>query len=156
MAGEEESARERGWRRRRTGDARFGAEDLARGPGRLRAREIRGPEDVRDAGVAGARAQHAARDAADQALRAVREQAGDAQGKWDKLEQVFEDRVAKSLNRLGVLTKGEMADLSRQVRELNANMREMMRGGAKAAARRKPGRGRRNRRRRRKKAAAKA
>ena len=79
-----------------------------------------------------------ARDAADQALRAVREQAGDAQGKWDKLEQVFEDRVAKSLNRLGVLTKGEMADLSRQVEELNANMREMMRGGAgkaKAGAR---------------------
>jgi poly(hydroxyalkanoate) granule-associated protein len=75
-----------------------------------------------------------ARDAADQALRAVRAQAGDAQGKWDKLEQVFEDRVAKSLNRLGVLTKGEMADLSRQVEELNANMRQMMRGGGKPAA----------------------
>jgi poly(hydroxyalkanoate) granule-associated protein len=71
-----------------------------------------------------------ARDAADQALRAVREQAGDAQGKWDKLEQVFEDRVSKSLNRLGVMTKGEMNDLSRQVEELNANVRQMMRGGA--------------------------
>lgn len=76
-----------------------------------------------------------ARDAADQALRAVRDQAGGAQGKWDKLEQVFEDRVAKSLNRLGVLTKGEMADLSRQVEELNANMRAMMRSGAAKPAR---------------------
>jgi poly(hydroxyalkanoate) granule-associated protein len=95
-----------------------------------------------------------ARDAADQALRAVREQAGDAQGKWDKLEQVFEDRVAKSLNRLGVLTKGEMADLSRQVEELNANMREMMRGGAKPATKAKAGA--RKSKAKKKKAAAKA
>src|SRR4051812_23940768 len=43
-----------------------------------------------------------ATEAADSALKTLREQAGDAQGKWDKLEQVFEDRVARSLNRLGV------------------------------------------------------
>ncbi|MCW5593827.1 MAG: phasin family protein, partial [Burkholderiales bacterium] len=46
--------------------------------------------------------------AADQALKTVRSQAdatlSTAQGKWDKLEQVFEDRVSRSLNRLGVLT----------------------------------------------------
>jgi len=96
-----------------------------------------------------------ARDAADQALRAVREQAGDAQGKWDKLEQVFEDRVAKSLNRLGVLTKGEMNDLSRQVEELNANVRQMMRGGAAGKA--KPARKAKSRAKaKKKKAAAKA
>ena len=75
-----------------------------------------------------------ARDAADQALKTVRAQAGDAQGKWDKLEQVFEDRVAKSLNRLGVLTSREVDDLSRQVRELNDNVRSLMRSGAKGAA----------------------
>jgi len=81
-----------------------------------------------------------ASDAADQALKAVREQAGEAQGKWDKLEQVFEDRVSRSLNRLGVLTSREVGDLSRQVEELNRQVREMMKasgGGAKAKAKAK-------------------
>jgi poly(hydroxyalkanoate) granule-associated protein len=76
-----------------------------------------------------------AREAADQALRAVRESAGAAGGRFDKLEQVFEDRVSKSLNRLGVLTRGEVSDLSRQVRELTDDVRRMMeqsRGGAAA------------------------
>jgi poly(hydroxyalkanoate) granule-associated protein len=80
-----------------------------------------------------------ASEAADQALKAVREQAGEAQGKWDKLEQVFEDRVSRSLNRLGVLTSKEVGELSRQVDELNRTVREMMRskpagGGAKKKA----------------------
>ena len=74
-----------------------------------------------------------AREGADQAMRAVREGANDAGGKWDKLEQVFEQRVAKSLNRLGVITSKEVDDLSRQVRELNENVRNMMRGGARSA-----------------------
>jgi poly(hydroxyalkanoate) granule-associated protein len=82
-----------------------------------------------------------AREGADQAMRAMREGANDAGGKWDKLEQVFEQRVAKSLNRLGVITSKEVDDLSRQVRELNDNVRNMMRGGAgpakKAAPKRK-------------------
>jgi poly(hydroxyalkanoate) granule-associated protein len=78
-----------------------------------------------------------AREAADQALKAVRAQAGEAQGKWDKLEQVFEDRVARSLSRLGVLTQAEMGELSKQVNELNQSVRTMMRGGAKAAPARK-------------------
>jgi poly(hydroxyalkanoate) granule-associated protein len=75
-----------------------------------------------------------AREGADQALRSMREGSQQAAGRWDKLEQVFEDRVSKSLNRLGVLTKGEVGDLSRQVRELNENVRSLMRGGAKKAA----------------------
>jgi poly(hydroxyalkanoate) granule-associated protein len=74
-----------------------------------------------------------AREGADQAMRAMREGASDAGGKWDKLEQVFEQRVAKSLNRLGVITSKEVDDLSRQVRELNDNVRDMMRGGARSA-----------------------
>ena len=80
-----------------------------------------------------------AAEAADQALKTVREQAGEAQGKWDKLEQVFEDRVSRSLNRLGVLTSREVGDLSRQVEELNQQVREMMRksGGAAKRAPRK-------------------
>ena len=75
-----------------------------------------------------------ASEAADQALKTVREQAGEAQGKWDKLEQVFEERVSRSLNRLGVLTSREVGDLSRQVEELNRQVREMMRASAGSAA----------------------
>jgi len=80
-----------------------------------------------------------AREGAEQALRAMREGAAGS-GRWDKLEQVFEDRVAKSLHRLGVLTTKEVDDLSRQVKELNENVRNMMRGKpapAKAATRKK-------------------
>ena len=71
-----------------------------------------------------------ARESAEQALRAMREGAATS-GRWDKLEQVFEDRVAKSLHRLGVLTTKEVDDLSRQVKELNENVRNMMRGTAR-------------------------
>jgi poly(hydroxyalkanoate) granule-associated protein len=81
-----------------------------------------------------------AREGADQALRAMREGAYSGAGRWDKLEQVFEDRVAKSLQRLGVLTSKEVDDLSRQVKDLNDNVRNLMRGKpakAKAAPRRK-------------------
>lgn len=49
-----------------------------------------------------------------------------AAGAWDKLEQVFEDRVAKSLNRLGVPTHKEVRDLSKQVAELNANVKQLL------------------------------
>ena len=76
-----------------------------------------------------------ARDAADQALKSVRAQAGEAQGKWDKLEQVFEDRVARSLHRLGVLTSAEIGDLARKVQELDDSVRAMVRGAKPAAAR---------------------
>ena len=79
-----------------------------------------------------------ATEAADQALKTVREQAGEAQGKWDKLEQVFEDRVSRSLQRLGVLTSREVGDLSRQVEELNQTVRELLRArGAKGSPARK-------------------
>ena len=67
-----------------------------------------------------------AREAADQAMRSAREQAGDAGGKWDKLEQVFEERVSRSLGRLGVLTARDVDDLSRQVKELNESVRNLM------------------------------
>lgn len=79
-----------------------------------------------------------AREAADQALKSVRAQANataaQASGKWDKLEQVFEDRVSRSLNRLGVLSSKDVDSLARQVRELNDSVRSLM-GGKKAPAR---------------------
>jgi poly(hydroxyalkanoate) granule-associated protein len=80
-----------------------------------------------------------ARGAADEAMKTVRTQAdatfNQAQGQWDKLEQVFEERVSRSLNRLGVMTRQELDDLSRQVRELNANVEAMMRSQSGKAAR---------------------
>ncbi|APV51056.1 hypothetical protein BWI17_16010 [Betaproteobacteria bacterium GR16-43] len=75
--------------------------------------------------------------AADQALKTVRAQAdataSQAAGKWDKLEQVFEDRVAKAVHKLGVMTGKDVDALARQVADLNATVRSMM-GGAKKAA----------------------
>jgi poly(hydroxyalkanoate) granule-associated protein len=41
---------------------------------------------------------------------------------WDKLEQVFEDRVARALNRLGVPTNKDIQALIARVEELNGNV----------------------------------
>jgi poly(hydroxyalkanoate) granule-associated protein len=73
-----------------------------------------------------------AREAADQAMKTMNEGAGEARGKWDKLEQVFEDRVSKSLSRLGVLTGKEVEDLARQVKDLNDSVHDLMRRSATA------------------------
>ncbi len=72
--------------------------------------------------------------AADDALRGLRE-AGYSGGRWDKLEQVFEDRVSKSLSRLGVLTARDLDELTRQVKELNETVARMMARPASAAPR---------------------
>jgi poly(hydroxyalkanoate) granule-associated protein len=80
--------------------------------------------------------------AADQAMKSVRSQAdatlSTAQGKWDKLEQVFEDRVSRSLNRLGVLTSKDVDELARQVADLNESVRALMGGAAPKRARKSP------------------
>ncbi len=49
-----------------------------------------------------------------------------ASGKFDKLEHVFETRVHKSLNRLGVLTSKDVEALSAQVAELADAVRALM------------------------------
>ena len=71
--------------------------------------------------------------AADDALKAMRE-ANYSGGRWDKLEQVFEDRVSKSLSRLGVVTARELSELSRQVNELNQAVAQMAARGARGAS----------------------
>lgn len=55
--------------------------------------------------------------AADQALKAMRK-TGYAE-RFDELEKAFEERVASSLKRLGMLTTAQVEELARQVRELN-------------------------------------
>lgn len=42
-----------------------------------------------------------------------------AAGSWDKLEQVFEDRVSRSLKSLGVPTQEDIQTLTKRVEELN-------------------------------------
>ena len=42
-----------------------------------------------------------------------------ASGQWDKLETIFEDRVAKALHRLGVPSAQDIEALSRRVDELS-------------------------------------
>lgn len=74
---------------------------------------------------------------ADEALKNLRQANYAGSGRWDKLEQVFEERVSRSLNRLGVLTRSEVEDLSRQVRELNESVRSLMESGARGGGSRR-------------------
>ncbi|GIX35759.1 MAG: hypothetical protein KatS3mg126_1538 [Lysobacteraceae bacterium] len=52
----------------------------------------------------------------------VRERAADT---WDRLEKVFEERVQRALNRLGVPTREDLQGLSRRVDQLNAELRKL-------------------------------
>ena len=56
-----------------------------------------------------------------------------ATGSWDKLEQVFEDRVARALNRIGVPTNNDINNLAKRVEELTASVQKLTRTPAKAA-----------------------
>jgi poly(hydroxyalkanoate) granule-associated protein len=57
-----------------------------------------------------------------------------ARTNWDKLEKVFEDRVARALSRLGVPTSEEIQELSDRVQELNARVRELAKAQKGTAA----------------------
>ncbi len=65
------------------------------------------------------------------------EAAAKASGTWDKLEQVFEDRVARSLSSLGVPTKKDIETLSKRVTELTEVVQGLNGGKAKPAPRRR-------------------
>ena len=67
----------------------------------------------------------------------VAEAAAKASGTWDKLEQVFEDRVARSLSSLGVPTKKDIESLSKRVTELTEGVPGPKGGKAKPARRRR-------------------
>jgi poly(hydroxyalkanoate) granule-associated protein len=56
-----------------------------------------------------------------------------ATGSWDKLEQVFEDRVARALNRIGVPTNKDINNLAKRVEELTASVQKLTRAPAKPA-----------------------
>ena len=80
----------------------------------------------------------AARGAATARAKEMQQMAG---GTWDKLEQVFEDRVARALSKLGVYTQNDVQRLAARVDELADAVNKLVKapaggGGAKPG---KPG-----------------
>ena len=59
-----------------------------------------------------------------------------ASGQWDKLENIFEDRVAKALNKLGVPSAKDIDALIARINALNASVQKL--APAKTTARAKP------------------
>ena len=67
----------------------------------------------------------AARGAATAKAKEMQQMAG---GTWDKLEQVFEDRVARALGKLGVYTQNDVQKLAKRVDALSASVNELLKG----------------------------
>ena len=61
--------------------------------------------------------------AANEQLSQLSKNAG---GTFDKLEQVFEQRVSRSLNKLGVPTYADIQALSKHVNQLNESVQELL------------------------------
>ncbi|MFY2764922.1 phasin family protein [Arenimonas sp. MALMAid1274] len=70
------------------------------------------------------------RDAVEDRVGVVRERAVDT---WDRLETVFETRVQRALNRLGVPSREDLVELTDRVEELNGELRRISRPAAKSA-----------------------
>ena len=65
----------------------------------------------------------AARGAATAKAKEMQQMAG---GTWDKLEQVFEDRVARALGKLGVYTQNDVQKLAKRVDALSVAVNELL------------------------------
>jgi poly(hydroxyalkanoate) granule-associated protein len=64
----------------------------------------------------------AVRDAVEDRVGVVRERASDT---WDRLEKVFEERVQRALNRLGVPSREDLSDLTDRVETLTSELRKV-------------------------------
>ncbi len=56
-----------------------------------------------------------------------------ASGQWDKLENIFEERVAKALNKLGVPSAKDINALIARIDDLNKSVQKLSAAPAKAA-----------------------
>ena len=74
----------------------------------------------------------AARDVAQAKAKEMQQLAG---GTWDKLEKVFEDRVARALSRLGVHTQSDVDRLSERVDALADAVNQLIKASGGAPAR---------------------
>ena len=70
----------------------------------------------------GEKVQERTRVAADERLTELRERAN---GTWDKLEKVFEDRVARALHTLNVPSRHDIDTLSERVHELTVHTKKL-------------------------------
>lgn len=70
------------------------------------------------------------RGAVETSVSQVRER---TQETWDRLEQVFEDRVSRALSKLGVPGRKELDALLRRVEELNEQVRKIRLSGVKSS-----------------------
>jgi poly(hydroxyalkanoate) granule-associated protein len=77
----------------------------------------------------------AARSAAQAKAKEMQQMAG---GTWDKLEKVFEDRVARALSRLGVHTQSDVDRLAARVDALSEAVNELIKASGGTPARRAP------------------
>jgi poly(hydroxyalkanoate) granule-associated protein len=77
----------------------------------------------------------AATDAAKARAKEVQAMAG---GTWDKLEQVFEDRVSRALGKLGVHTQSDVARLAERVDALSDAVNELIKASGAKPLRRPP------------------
>ena len=77
----------------------------------------------------------AARGAATAKAKEMQQMAG---GTWDKLEQVFEDRVARALSKLGVYTQNDVQRLAARVDELAAAVNKLLKAPAGSGVAAKP------------------
>jgi poly(hydroxyalkanoate) granule-associated protein len=73
----------------------------------------------------------AARGAARAKAKEMQQMAG---GTWDKLEQVFEDRVERALSKLGVYTQNDVQRLAARVDELSDAVNALLKAAGKPAA----------------------
>ncbi|GLR14577.1 phasin family protein [Chitinimonas viridis] len=81
---------------------------------------------------AGKQVEEKSRKSAEEKVVAVTSKATET---WDKLEQVFQDRVARALNALGVPSNKDLADLNKRIDELNKSVNELLKKqAAKPAA----------------------
>ena len=61
-----------------------------------------------------------------------------ATGQWDKLENIFEDRVAKALHRMGMPSAQDLQDLQARIAALEAQLGGKATATKKTAAKTKP------------------
>lgn len=81
-------------------------------------------QKVFDALVAeGQRVQEETKTAADERIAEIKSRGA---GAWDKLEKVFEDRVARALHSLNVPTRKDIDTLSKRVHELTEATNKML------------------------------
>ena len=73
----------------------------------------------------------AARSAAEAKAREMQKMAG---GTWDKLEKVFEDRVARALSKLGVYSQNDVDRLAQRVDALSEAVNKLIKSPVKAPA----------------------